>query len=53
MVTILISAAFRGATLISMWIPKGAALIRGNMVDEFDKSLNHHCSLIVTETNVH
>ena len=38
MVTIPISAAFIGAALIReealilMWIPKGAALIKGNMV---------------------
>ena len=41
MVTIIISAAFRGAALIrgealiSMWIPKGAALIRGSTVIRF------------------
>ena len=39
MVTILISTAFIGAALISMWIPKGAVLIRGRRLFEAGRLL--------------
>ena len=63
MVTILINPAFIGAdlirgevlirrqALISMWIPKGAALIRGNTASVFHSYENSHYGVYIKETN--
>ena len=57
MVTILISPAFigsaliRGEALISMWIPKGAVLIRENTVSVFHSYENSYYGAYSKDTN--